>query len=86
MSAENKAWKDTKLRSSKYLNNLIEQDHRGVKLRIGPMLGFKNFDCAAITIAGIELLHKIRKAQFSLGRFRLQDQVASNVWNAVLAA
>jgi transposase-like protein len=30
---------DTKLRSSKYLNNLIELDHRGVKLRIGPMLG-----------------------------------------------
>jgi transposase-like protein len=32
---------DTKVRSSKYLNNLIEQDHRGVKLRIDPMLGFK---------------------------------------------
>ena len=47
---------DTKLRSSKYLNNLIEQDHRGVKLRIGPMLGFKRFRTAAITIAGIELL------------------------------
>ena len=81
MSAENAAWKDTKIRS-----NMIEQDHRGVKLRIGPMLGFKNFDCAAITIAGIELLHKIRKAQFSLGRFRLQGQAASAVWNAVLAA
>jgi transposase-like protein len=34
---------DTKLRSSKYLNNLIEQDHRGVKLRIGPMVGSKRF-------------------------------------------
>jgi transposase-like protein len=32
---------NTKLRSSTYLNNLIEQDHRGVKPRIGPMLGFK---------------------------------------------
>jgi DDE domain len=41
----------TKLRSSKYLNNLIEQDHSGVKLRIGPMLGFKRFETAAITIA-----------------------------------
>jgi transposase-like protein len=30
-----------KLRSSKYLNNIVEQDHRGVKARIGPMLGFK---------------------------------------------
>jgi transposase-like protein len=34
---------DTKVRSSKYQNNLIEQDHRGVKVRIAPMLGFKWF-------------------------------------------
>src|SRR5258707_14546326 len=40
---------DTKLRSSKYLNNLIEQDHRGVKQRIAVMLGFKSFRNAAIT-------------------------------------
>jgi transposase-like protein len=57
---------DTKLRSSKYLNNLIEQDHRGVKLRIGPMLGFKWFGTAAITIAGIELLR--HKGQFNRKR------------------
>jgi len=35
--------KNTKLRSSKYLNNLNRQDHRGIKSRTGPMLGFKNF-------------------------------------------
>src|SRR5271163_2778782 len=52
---------ETKLRSSKYLNNLIEQDHRGVKQRIATMLGFKGFATAAITIAGIELMHRIRK-------------------------
>src|ERR1700730_15370039 len=46
--------KRTKLRSSKYLNNMIEQDHRGIKFRTGPMLGFQDFGCAAITIAGIE--------------------------------
>ena len=51
----------TKLRSSKYLNNLIEQDHRGVKQRIATMLDFKGFATAAITIAGIELMHRIRK-------------------------
>jgi hypothetical protein len=62
---------DTKVRSSKYLNNLIEQDHRGVKLRLGPMLGFKWFTTAAIVIAGIELLRRIHKCQFSLGRLRL---------------
>jgi transposase-like protein len=56
MQADGQLAAVTKLRSSKYLNNLIEQDHRGVKLRIGPMLGFKRFRTAAITIAGIELL------------------------------
>src|SRR6267154_408325 len=42
MQADGHLAADTKLRSSKYLNNLIEQDHRGIKLRIGPMLGFKH--------------------------------------------
>src|SRR5579864_4883379 len=56
-----------KIRSSKYLNNLIEQDHRSVKLRLGPMLGLKHFRQAATTIAGIELMHRIRKGQFKLG-------------------
>ena len=77
---------NTKVRSSKYLNNLIEQDHRGVKLRIGPMLGFKRFRAAAVVIAGIELVRRIHKGQFNLGRFRLKDRSTSAVWNAVLAA
>src|SRR5882724_6085863 len=77
---------NTKLRSSKYLNNLIEQDHRGVKQRIAVMLGFKAFSNAAITIAGIELLHRIRKGQFGLGGLGVQGQAAPEVWNAVLGA
>jgi len=77
---------DTKLRSSKYLNNLIEQDHRGVKQRIAVMLGFKGFRNAAITIAGIELMQRIRKGQFALGRLGGQGRVAPAVWNAVLEA
>ena len=52
-----------KVRSSKYLNNLVEQDHRRVKQRIRPMLGFKRFDDAAVTISGIELAEKIKKGQ-----------------------
>ena len=51
------------LRQSKYLNNVIEQDHRGVKRITGPMLGFKTFRCARILIAGIEIMHMIRKGQ-----------------------
>ena len=86
MPNENRAWKQSKLRSSKYLNNLIEQDHRGIKFRTRPMLGFKNFDCAATTIAGIELLRRIGKNQFSLRPLRVKDQTAPTIWNAVLAA
>jgi transposase-like protein len=77
---------DTKLRSSRYLNNLIEQDHRCVKQRIAVMLGFKGFRNAAITIAGIELLHRIRKGQFRLRRLGVQGRAAPAVWNAVLRA
>jgi transposase-like protein len=82
----NEVWKHTKLRASKYLNNLIEQDHRGIKSRTGPMLGFKRFDYAAIAIAGVELLRRIHKGQFALGHLRLKEQAAPAIWNAVLAA
>jgi hypothetical protein len=77
---------DTKLRSSKYLNNLIEQYHRGVKQRIAVMLGFKGFRHKAVTIGGIELMHRIRKGQFGLGHLDSQGRTASVVWNAVLRA
>ena len=76
----------TKIRSSKYLNNLIEQDHRSIKLRLGPMLGFKRFRNASITIAGIELVHRIRKGQFALKRLRVRGKTAPEIWTAVLAA
>jgi transposase-like protein len=76
MRRESSRWTRTKLRSSKCLNNMVEQDHRGVKSRTGPMLGFKVFDNAAITIAGVELQHRIRKGQFALGRLRVQGRTA----------
>jgi transposase-like protein len=63
---------------------LIEQDHRSVKQRIAVMLGLKRFENAAITIAGIELMHRIRKGQFSLGRLGVEGRAAPAVWNAVL--
>jgi transposase, IS6 family len=86
MKADGQLPRDTKLRSSKYLNNLVEQDHRGVKLWIRPMLGFKRFGTAAVTIAGTELLLRIRKGQFNLSRLRFRDRAAPTIWNAVLAA
>ena len=55
---------DIKLRQSKYLNNIVEQDHRAIKRIARPMLGFKSFRCASILIAGIETMHMIKKGQF----------------------
>ena len=48
------------------------------------MLGFRQFRNAAITIAGIELMHRIRKGQFAIGRLGVHGRVAPAVWNAVL--
>jgi len=75
----------TKLRSSKYLNNLIEQDHRNIKSRLGAMLGLKSFASATIAIRGVELIHRIRKGQFSLRDLATQGQTPSEIWTAVLA-
>jgi hypothetical protein len=75
----------TKVRTSKYLNNLIEQDHRNIKSRTNVMLGFKRFWSAATTILGIELMHRIRKGQFDLCAFRPNDTTSPTVWNAVLS-
>ncbi len=51
----------------KYLNNIIEQDHRFIKRRIRLMLGFKSLVSAASVLAGIELANMIRKGQFAPG-------------------
>ena len=50
---------------SKYLNNIVEQDHRAVKRLTRPMLGFKSFWAACCTIAGMEVMHAIRKGQLT---------------------
>ena len=67
---EHPCWRNAKVRTCKYLNNIVEQDHRAIKRRCASMAGFKSFKNAAITIAGIELAHRIRKGQFSFGRGR----------------
>jgi transposase-like protein len=51
------------IRQVKYLNNVVEQDHRAVKRVTRPMLGFKSFDAAQDTLVGIELMHMIKKRQ-----------------------
>jgi putative transposase len=54
------------IRQIKYLNNIVEQDHRAVKRNTRPMLGFKSFRAAANVLAGIELMHMIRKGQMAM--------------------
>ena len=51
------------VRQIKYLNNIVEQDHRAIKRITKPMLGFKSFKAARNILAGIELMHMIRKGQ-----------------------
>lgn len=52
----------------KYLNNMVEQDHRFIKRRIRPMLGFKAFASAAATLAGVKVANMIRKGQFAAAK------------------
>jgi len=53
----------TQLRQNKYLNNVIEQDHRFLQRLIKPGLGFKSFNSARRTIKGYEVMHMLRKGQ-----------------------
>ncbi|MBL0011640.1 MAG: IS6 family transposase [Nitrosomonas sp.] len=54
------------VRQVKYLNNIVEQDHRAVKRITKPMLGFRSFQSAKNILAGIELMHMIRKGQMMM--------------------
>lgn len=54
---------ETELRQRKYLNNIIEQDHRNVKRIVKPMMGFQSFNTARRTLRGIEAMNMIRKGQ-----------------------
>jgi len=57
-----------KVRQCKYLNNIVEQDHRFIKKQITRCLGFKEFESARRTLSGIEMVHMIRKKQLISNR------------------
>ena len=61
-------FKKIKIRQSKYLNNIVEQDHRRVKCRIVNYTGFKEFESAQRTLAGIEVVNIIMKNQIKDSR------------------
>ena len=54
------------VRRVKYLNNIVEQDHQAIKRITRPMLNFKSFRSAKSVLAGIELMHMIRKGQLMM--------------------
>ncbi len=86
LKAEGVLPESVEVRTSRYLNNLVEQDHRRVKQRYYPMLGFKSFSNAAVTLSGIELAQKIRKGQFNTSSISQAGALVPQVWEAVLAA
>jgi transposase-like protein len=69
-----------RIRSSKYLNNVVGQDHRRMKQRIRSILGFKRFETAAVTIRGIELAEKIKKGQINLRLLTEKIGTAGELW------
>jgi transposase-like protein len=78
--------KQVGVRTSKYLNNVIEQDHRRVKQRLRPMLGLKSFRTAVVVIGGIEPAKKIEKSQSKIGKLGGSTATMPEIWQAALAA
>jgi transposase-like protein len=66
--------KGIQIRRVKYLNNIVEQDHRFIKKRVRPMLGLKSFRTAKQILAGVEAMHMIRKEQIDLRDQSVQNQ------------
>jgi transposase-like protein len=66
LGGEDARWQRVEVRARRYLNNVIEQDHRAIKQRCTSMLGLKSLRTAVATLSGIELAHRIRKRQFTL--------------------
>ncbi|WP_133059579.1 DDE-type integrase/transposase/recombinase, partial [Bacillus mycoides] len=63
-----------KIRQVRYLNNIVEQDHRFIKKRVRPMLGLKSFKTATSILSGVEAMHMIKKEQIDLRDQSVQNQ------------
>jgi putative transposase len=72
------------IRQVKYLNNVVEQDHRAVKRVTRPMLGFKAFEAAQSTMDCIELMHMIKKRQLMVEEGK-EDLTAAEQFYALAA-
>jgi putative transposase len=72
------------VRQVRYLNNVVEQDHRAVKRVVRPMLGFKSMEAAQCTVAGIEVMHMIKKEQLVMQE-GTQGQTPAQQFYALIA-
>ena len=63
------------IRQVKYLNNIIEQDHRSIKRIVNPMLGFQSFRSASKTLKGIEAMNMIKKRQVNNLNYSILNEV-----------
>ena len=85
LGKKDRRWLSVDVRCNRYLNNIVEQDHRAIKRRCASMLGLKSFESAAITFSGIELAHRIRKRQFRLPAASGQDRMSlKELWEFAL--
>ena len=75
LKQEKKIPEGIQIRQVKYLNNIVEQDHRFIKKRVRSMLGFKSFRTAKAIISGIEAMHMVKKGQLVLQDKSAQNQV-----------
>ena len=72
------------IRQVKYLNNVVEQDHRAIKRVTRPMLGFKSFEAAQCTLTGVELMHMIKKRQLVVAE-RDEGRTAAELFYSLAA-
>ena len=63
MKRDGELWRRSRLRQAKFLNNIVEQDHRRLKRLVRPGLGFGGFHTARRTLAGYEVMSMVRKGQ-----------------------
>ena len=72
---EKNLFKNVKIRQVRYLNNIIEQDHRSIKRIVNPMLGFQSFRSANKTLKGIEAMNMIKKGQVNDLNYSVLNEV-----------
>jgi transposase-like protein len=82
MKRAGELWRSSKLHQAKYLNNIVEQDHRRIKRLVRPGLGFASFRTARRTLAGYEVMAMVRKGQVSA--VPANDMGAQNAFVAAL--